>query len=246
MGGFSKWIGGGLGFVLGGPIGAVIGFAVGSLFSGTSVNYQTNRQSSSRRETAEADFKMSLLVLIAVVMKADQKIMKAELEVAKRFLVQNFGEEGALEALQILKKLLDQQIDEVAVAGQINLYMNYSSKMQMIRLLFDIAHADGEVNEAELRIIQRISNIFNISSVEFASLHAPFTKTVDRDWAYKALEVEPGASNDEIKKAYRKMAMKFHPDKVHNLGEDMKKSATDKFRAINEAYEHLKKIKGFN
>lgn len=245
MGGFSKWIGGGLGFVLGGPIGAVIGFAVGSLFGGSSVNYQTSR-TSSRRETAEADFKMSLLVLIAVVMKADQKIMKAELEVAKRFLVQNFGEEGALEALQILKKMLDQQIDEVAVAGQINLYMNYSSKMQMIRLLFEIANADGELHEQEIRVIQRISTIFNISSVDFASLRAPFTKTVDREWAYKALEIEPNASNEDIKKAYRKMAMKFHPDKVHNLGEDMKKSATDKFRAINEAYEHIKKQRGFN
>ncbi len=246
MGGFSKWIGGGLGFVLGGPIGAVIGFAVGSLFSGSSVSYQTNRRSSSRRETAEADFKMSLLVLIAVVMKADKKIMKAELDVAKKFLVQNFGEEGALEALQILKKLLDQEIDEVAIASQINMYMNYSSKMQMIRLLFDIAHADAEIHADELRVIQRISNIFNISSVDFASLHAPFTKTIDRDWAYKALEIESTASNEDIKKAYRKMAMKFHPDKVHNLGEDMKKSATEKFRAINEAYEHLKKSRGFN
>lgn len=243
MGGFSKWIGGGLGFVLGGPIGAVIGFAVGSLFSG-STTFQTTK--SSNRATAEADFKMSLLVLIAVVMKADHKIMKAELEVAKKFLVQNFGEEGALEALQILKNLLDQNIDEVAVASQINLYMNYSSKIQMIKLLFDIAYADGEVHEAELRVIQRISNIFNISSVEFASLRAPYTKTVDQDWAFKALEIENSASNDDIKKAYRRMAMKYHPDKVHNLGEDVKKSATEKFRSVNEAYEHLKKIKNFN
>lgn len=241
MGKYSKWIAGGLGFVLGGPIGALIGFAVGSFLGGQPV--ATNQ--GSYRKTTEADFKMSLLVLIACIMKADGKVQKSELDVVKRFLVQNFGEEGALEALQILKKLLDQPINELEIAQQINQYMNYSSKMQMIRLLFDIAYADGHVHPDELSTIQRISNIFNISSPDFNSLKAPYTKNVDQNWAYKALEIEPAATNEEIKKAYRKMAMKYHPDKVHNLGEEVRKSATDKFRAVNEAYEHLKKDRNF-
>lgn len=242
MGKYSKWIAGGLGFVLGGPIGALIGFAVGSFISGGQTVSSTQ---GSYRKTTEADFKMSLLVLIACIMKADGKVQKSELDVVKRFLVQNFGEEGALEALQILKKLLDQPINELEVARQINQYMNYSSKMQMIRLLFDIAFADGHVHPDELSTIQRISNIFNISSLDFDSLKAPYTKNVDQNWAYKALEIEPTATNEEIKKAYRKMAMKYHPDKVHNLGEEVHKSATDKFRAVNEAYEHLKKDRNF-
>lgn len=242
MGKYSKWIAGGLGFVLGGPIGALIGFAVGSFISGGQTVSSTQ---GSYRKTTEADFKMSLLVLIACIMKADGKVQKSELDVVKRFLVQNFGEEGALEALQILKKLLDQPINELEVARQINQYMNYSSKMQMIRLLFDIAFADGHVHPDELSTIQRISNVFNISSLDFDSLKAPYTKNVDQNWAYKALEIEPTATNEEIKKAYRKMAMKYHPDKVHNLGEEVHKSATDKFRAVNEAYEHLKKDRNF-
>lgn len=242
MGKYSKWIAGGLGFVLGGPIGALIGFAVGSFIGGGQAVSSTQ---GSYRKTTEADFKMSLLVLIACIMKADGKVQKSELDVVKRFLVQNFGEEGALEALQILKKLLDQPINELEVARQINQYMNYSSKMQMIRLLFDIAYADGHVHPDELSTIQRISNVFNISSLDFDSLKAPYTKNVDQNWAYKALEIEPTATNEEIKKAYRKMAMKYHPDKVHNLGEEVHKSATDKFRAVNEAYEHLKKDRNF-
>lgn len=241
MGKYSKWLGGGLGFVLGGPIGALIGFAVGSFLDGG----KTVTTQGSYRQTTEADFKMSLLVLIACIMKADGKVQKSELDVVKRFLVQNFGEEGALEALQILKKLLDQPINELEVARQINQYMNYSSKMQMIRLLFDIAYADGHVHPDELSTIQRISNVFNISSLDFDSLKAPYTKNVDQNWAYKALEIEPSATTDEIKKAYRKMAMKYHPDKVHNLGEEVHKSATEKFRAVNEAYEHLKKDRNF-
>jgi DnaJ like chaperone protein len=70
-------------------------------------------------------------------------------------------------------------------------------------------------------------------------------KHVDRDWAYKSLEIEPSATDEEIKKAYRRMAKKYHPDKVNELGEDVKKSATEKFRSINEAYESLKKQRGF-
>lgn len=242
MGNFAKWIGGGLGWAVGGPIGAIVGFALGSLF-GSAEKVQTG-QSYSRR-TTEADFKASLLVMMACVMKADGNVQKKELDVVKRFLVANFGEEGALDALQMLKKLLDQQINEIEVASQINLYMNYSAKLQLIRLLFDIAYADGEVNTSELNVIQRISNTFNISSADFQSLKAPYVKNIDQNWAYKALEIEPSASIDDIKKAYRRMAMKYHPDKVANLGDDIKKSATEKFRSVNEAYEQLKKQRGF-
>lgn len=242
MAGFGKWIGGGLGWAFGGPIGAVVGFAVGSLFDKSPEITQTNQQ----RTTTEADFKMSLLVMIACVMKADGKIQKSELAVVKRFLVSNFGEDGALEALQILKNLLDQQIDETEVAMQINRYMNYSAKLQLVHFLFDVAFADGEIHQNELRVIQRISDIFGLSVQDFSSLKAPYTKSTDTNWAYKALEIDTTATDEEIKKAYRRMAMKYHPDKVQNLGDDIKKSATDKFRSINEAYEHLKKIRGIN
>jgi len=243
MANFLKWIGGGIGWALGGPIGAILGYALGSAIGGSS---STTQKQIYTARTTEQDFKASLLVMMACVMKADGKVQRSELNVVKRFLVNNFGEEGALEALQMLKKILDQPINEMEVAQQINRYMNHSAKLQLVRLLFDIAYADGGVNEAELLVIRRISAIFNVSNIEFESLKAPYMKQVDVNWAYKALEIEPSASNDEIKKAYRSMAMKFHPDKVANLGEDIKKSATEKFRAVNEAYEHLKKLRNFN
>ena len=242
MGNFAKWIGGGLGWAFGGPIGALIGFAVGSMISG-SVDFDSSRSIGQNR-TTEGDFKMSLLVLVACIMKADGRIDKAELAVVKKFLVANFGEQGALEALQILKGLLDQNINETEVANQIGQHMNYSSKLELLHLLFNIAYADGEIVTTELNTIQRIATIFRIDRLDFESIKAPYMKTVDRDWAYKSLEIEPSASNDEIKKAYRRMAMKYHPDKVNDLGEDVKKSATEKFRSVNEAYEELKKQRG--
>lgn len=241
MAGFGKWLGGGLGFAFGGPIGAIIGFAVGSMF-----DTPTIKASERSTEAIQNDFKMSLLVLIACVMKADGRVQKTELAVAKRFLVANFGEEGALEALQLLKNILEQEIDETQVARQINQFMNYSAKLQLLHLLFDIALSDGEVHPAEQAMLERIAKIFGISTADFESLKAPYFKNTDPTWAYKALEIETTATDEEVKKAYRRMAMKFHPDKVHNLGEDVKKSATEKFRTINEAYETIKKSRGMN
>ena len=187
---------------------------------------------------------MSLLVLMACIMKADGHVDKSELVVVKRFLVANFGEQGALDALQILKNLLDQNINETEVAQQISQNLNYSSKLELLHLLFNIAYADGEVVAAEMATIQRIASIFRIDRLDLESVKAPYMKHIDQDWAYKSLEIEPSATNEEIKKAYRNMAKKYHPDKVNDLGEDVKKSATEKFRYINEAYENLKKQRG--
>jgi len=242
MAGFSKWLGGGIGWAFGGPVGALIGFAVGSMFDAPT----TKKTTVSRASTTQNDFKLSLLVLIACIMKADGRVQKAELEVVKRFLVTNFGEDGALEALQVLKNLLEQNINETEVATQINQYMNYSAKLQLVHLLFDIAFSDGEIHPAEQAMIDRVATIFRISQADFTALKAPYLKNTDPTWAYKTLEIATTATDDEVKKAYRRMAMKFHPDKVHNLGEEMKKSATDKFRTINEAYETIKKARGMS
>ena len=246
MAGFGKWIGGGLGWAFGGPIGALIGFAVGSVFDGSSGSSQTFAGTDQRqgRSTSEGDFKMSLLVMIACVMKADGRVQKTELNVVKKFLVANFGEDGALEALQILKSLLEQPINETEVAMQINRYMNYSAKLQLVHFLFDVALADGVLDQTEVNVIERIASVFGISQADLDSLKAPYFKQTDTNWAYKTLEVDPGAPDEEIKKAYRKMAMKYHPDKVNDLGEDVKKSATEKFRTVNEAYENIKKSRG--
>lgn len=123
--------------------------------------------------------------------------------------------------------------------------MNYASKMELVHLLFEIAYADAAENQDELTVIQRIAWNLGVSSVDFNALRAPYTRTKDVNWAYTALELNPSATNDEIKKAYRTMAKKYHPDTVANLGEEIKKKATEKFRSVNEAYEELKKQKGF-
>ena len=235
MGSFAKWIGGGLGFVVGGPIGGLFGFMVGSFFDNATVQTTTIRSN----VTTPGDFGMSLLVLIAAVMKADGKVVKSELDYVKQFFVRQFGQENAKEALVILRDLLKKEIPLRDVCTQISRNMDYASRLQLMHLLFGVAGADGMFHPSEITLIETIAGNLGVSSSDYLSIRNMFIPETDS--AYKILETEPSATNEELKKAYRKMALKYHPDKVSHLGEDFRKAADEKFKKVNEAYEKIKK-----
>jgi DnaJ like chaperone protein len=182
---------------------------------------------------------MSLLVLVAAVMKADGKVLKSELDYVKRFMVQNFGEASATESVKMLRDILQQTIPVNEVCRQIQQNMNYSARLQLLHFLYGIAQADGQVDIAEQQMIAQISRQMGISDSDYQSIQAMFVPDTDAD--YKILEIAPSASNDELKKAYRRMAMKYHPDKVSHLGEDFQNAAKEKFQRVNQAYENIKK-----
>lgn len=238
---FGKWIGGGLGWAMGGPIGAIFGFIIGSIVDGSSTELQTGRGRTtgySGRTTA-GGYIMSLLVLTAAVMKADGKVTKSELDYVKKFMVQNFGTASAQEGVKMLRDILKQSIPVNEVCRQIQMNMNYSARLQLLHFLFGIAQADGHVDETERKVIENIGMQMGIGRSDFESIQAMFVRNIDAD--YKILEIEPGASNEELKKAYRRMAMKYHPDKVSHLGNDFQKAAKDKFQQLSHAYENIKK-----
>ena len=237
MGIFGKWLGGGLGWVVGGPIGGLLGFIVGSMLDGATGKSPTYTTRSVR--TTQGDFGMSLLVLVAAVMKADGKVVKSELDYVKQFFVQQFGKDSAKQALLMLKDILKQEIPVLDVCLQIKRNMDYSSRLQLLHLLFNISIADSKILPSEVEIIKRISGYLGVTSTDFLSIKNMFIPETDS--SYKILEIDPSSSNDEIKKAYRRMAMKYHPDKVTHLGEDFRKTADEKFRKVNEAYERIKK-----
>ena len=248
MGLFKKIIAGGLGWTLGGPIGAIIGVVFASLFdSDKSFEYQRIEDAGRTHKSNRGgnDFQVVLLVLMSAVVKADGRVVKEELSVVKRFLIQNYGEEGAREAWQILNQLLKQNIDVAEVATQCGLNLNYSVRLQLLNMLFSVAAGDGEVVDAEVAVINTIARYMRISDADLASIAAMFIKRSNPDWAYQVLELSSDCSNEEIKKAYRRMAMKYHPDKVNSLGEEVKQSATEKFRKVKEAYDYLKQQRGF-
>lgn len=247
MGLFKKIIAGGLGWTLGGPIGAIIGVALASLFDGDkTVEYQRVESGSRAHNSSRGanDFQVVLLVLMTAVVKADGRVAKEELSVIKRFLIQNYGEEGAREAWQILNQLLKQNIDVAEVATQCALNLNYSVRLQLLNMLFSVASGDGSVVDVEVAVIKTIARYMRVTDADLASISAMFIKQSNPDWAYQVLELSPNCSDEDIKKAYRRMAMKYHPDKVNSLGEEVRQSATEKFRKVKEAYDYLKQQRG--
>lgn len=242
---FGKWLGGGLGWAFGGPLGGVLGFALGSMFDAADVTVQTDkgtRPGSTGNHVG--DFAISLLVLSAAVMKSDGKTMKSELDYVKKFLVHHFGETNAQQQIGLLKEILQQEIPLRDVCFQIKQYMPHSERLQLLHYLFGISQADGHVHELELQTIYTIANYLGISHADFNSLKAMYFKDTESD--YKILEIEKTATDEEVKKAYRKMAVKYHPDKVASLGEEVQKAANEKFQKVQQAYENIKKQRGFS
>lgn len=242
-------LGGGLGFVLGGPIGAIIGAFIGAFVS--SIDSQkipegtgySDPQGMSR--VSVGDIRVSTLVLMACVMKADGRLLKSELQRVKDFLNANYNEEEALQALQFLKELLKKDIDPVAVSRQIRQYVDYSIRLEIVHILLNLANVDGDFDEREEAVIRQIASSMNITSADYDSLTALYCKAKDVNWAYTVLEISPDATDEEVKNAYRTMVLKYHPDKVAGAGKEVEKSATEKFRAVKEAYDHIKGLRGF-
>ena len=128
--------------------------------------------------------------------------------------------------------------------AQIKAHMDIPQRLQLLHYLIGIAKADGHVSRAELDTLKSIALYLGISRQESDSLFAMYRNTLDD--AYKVLEITPDATDDEVKKAYKQMAFKHHPDRVESLGADVKKAAEEKFKAIAAAYEAIKKERGFN
>lgn len=241
---YGKWIGAGLGFVLGGPLGALFGLFIGSVFDNNETFETFEPGRGQPYETGHGDFMFCLIVLSTAIMKADGKITRNELDYVKKFLKNNFGETATLEALSMMKELSKKEIPITEVCQQIRYYMDFSSRSQLLYFLFGVARADGTVCEKEMSLLETIALQMGIDPTTFNSLRAMYYD--DLDSAYQTLGIHRNATDEEVKKAYRQMAMENHPDKVGHLGEDIRKSAEEKFTLINLAYEKIKKQRGMN
>ncbi|MGD9558018.1 MAG: TerB family tellurite resistance protein [Mangrovibacterium sp.] len=238
---FAKWIAGGLGWAFLGPLGGILGFVLGSMLDKDTMG-PTQPEGQGGRTTT-GGYVMSLLVLVSAMMKVDGKVLKSELDYVKAFLVQNFGPESARTAVNMLRDLLKQTIPVADVCRQIQKNMDYSARLQLLHFLFGIAQADGNISVNEKELLSQMAENLGIGEKDFESIRSMFLGNGEA--AYKILEIEPDASVDEIKKAYRTMAMKYHPDKVSYLGEDIQKAAKEKFQKVNDAYETIKKERNF-
>lgn len=260
--GIGKWIGGMIGWFAAGPLGALAGFALGSLFDTDNMLEEpeqgwnkTQRKTTDPYNTGERNgFLFSMLVMASYIIKADGKIMHSEMEFVRQFLRSNFGEGAMQQGDQILKNLFEQRKQMEArnpmafkttihdCGEQIARNMSYEQRLQLLSFLAALAKADGTLRDVEVEALREVAQCMHMSVQEVDSMLNLGGNTLDQ--AYKVLEIEPTATDEEVRKAYRAMALKHHPDKVATLGEDVKKAAEEKFQAINAAKEMIFKARG--
>tara|TARA_B100001121_G_C18659947_1_gene608344 strand:- start:106 stop:807 length:702 start_codon:yes stop_codon:yes gene_type:complete len=224
-----KWVGIGAGWFFGGPIGAIIGYYIGkNFFTGKNDN--------------EKAYEVSLLILASLVIKADGKVRKEELNYVKEFFTRTFGLVKSKKYYEIFNTLNKQSLSSKlrAICLQLTQSINHASRLQIIHFLFGVASSDNEIHQTEINVINKIATYLNVSSQDFQSISAMFIKGGSAiDTYYKILEVDKNSSTDEIKKSYRKLVMKYHPDKLQGVSEDIVKLANEKFLSIQQAYEKV-------
>ena len=226
-----KWIGAAAGWFFAGPIGGIIGYYVGKNVFASKVDNKTA-------------FEISLLILSSVVIKADGKVLKSELEYVKKFFTNTFGTTKSNEYFRMFNNLNKQDYSSKLrqVCLQLNSHINHSSRLEIIHFLFGVSAADNEIDPNEVEQIKRIATYMNINSYDFESIQSMFlSKGSNSEQWYTILGISKDATDTEVKKAYRKMAVKYHPDKLIGVSDDIKKLAEEKFLVVKESYEQIMK-----
>ena len=263
MSNLPKYLLAGLGWALGGPIGAILGYFIGRAFSSDDNSAASGffnpgndapHRGPYRNTGSAADVNVALMVLIAAVMKADGAVKKSELDFVKRFLLQNYGEQRGKEMLKVLQQLVQQNIPIDQVCQQVKVNTDYNTRYHMVDFLFGIGGADGQFHQTELNMLRLISQYLGISQTDYTSIHErhigsaysnnqTFRQSSSHKDPYKILGITKDATDDQVRKAYRKMALKYHPDRVAGMSEEMQRNAADQMKEINQAYDEIKRLR---
>ena len=238
----SKWLFALIGYSFFRFPGAIVGYFLGNLIE----NFSTKNKFKKLRvnNISSQEFELNLLALASLVIKADGKVTKQELDYVRSYFVSAYGKERANATFKIFNdNIKNLGISPVKISMLFNSALNYESRLQVIHFLFGIAKADGNVSVSEINKLLEFSNLLRLSHADFQSIKAMFINEVGG--AYKILEIEKSATDNQVKKAYRDLAKKHHPDKVQHLGDAYVKAAQEKFQKVQKAYERIKQERGF-
>ena len=235
-----KWVAAAIGYSFLRFPGAILGFMVGGFFEHLTKNSVQIRRSSYAINTET--FQLNLLALSALIIKADGKIEQRELDFVRSFFIGQYGKERADSIFRNFNTQIKKEAQRLDQLTQVFVQQTaYETRLQILHFLFGIANADGHVSNVELEKLSQIASGMRLRLPDFESIKAMFVKNTDN--AYKILEIESNASQDDIKKAYRRMAKKYHPDKLRGQDPAMIKGAEEKFREVQKAYETLIRLK---
>lgn len=194
-----------------------------------------------------------LLVQILInIAKIDGIVSKEEISTIHRFFQQNLRYDQT--KMYWVKELIKEAVDSTQSMESLLLEFRntfaYEPRLILLELIYQILYTKEHVPEAELKIARDIANYLQIKDYDKRTIEAKYkygnqqragTSQGTADHYYAILGLKPGADQDTIKKAYRKLSMKYHPDKVRHLGEEFRAVAEEKMKEINGAYDFFKK-----
>jgi DnaJ like chaperone protein len=248
---------------IGGPLGTIIGGFIGHLFDRASEERQAISSAAGARfgpaepgaatsadpvSQAQVNFLTCLIGLSLSVASVDGPVKTSHVQAMKQFFSRNFSFPDVDQDL--IERLIDEmyrnrdRIDVQSLAAYYAAVSTYEGRLLLLRLLFQIARADAAgVTRGEEELIRRIAALLGLGEQAFRQVRAEFQGGAGGAW--EVLGVPPTAGVEEIKAAYRQLTLQNHPDKVANLGPEFVKVAEEKFKAIQEAYEEIRRQKGF-
>lgn len=244
-----KWLGAVIGFAYRGIFGAIAGYLIGSLID--MLFFSNNKDQGSARTiftqqgqtVSPGDFELNLLSLCSIVIKADGSVSQRELDYVRQYFVQAYGKERANATFRTFNDVIkNREVNARRICEYLVQRTRREVRLQIVHFLFGIAQADGSVSSAEVDQIAQIAGYLRLSRGEFEGLKAMFFKSAES--AYKILELDKNATDAEIKKAYREMVKKYHPDKLQHMDEAYRQGAREKFNKVQEAYETIQKERG--
>jgi DnaJ like chaperone protein len=195
-----------------------------------------------------------LLVQILInIAKIDGQVTKEEVSTIRRFFQYNlhYSQTQMLWVRDLIKEAITADVTLDSLLQEFRSTFAYEPRLILLELIYQILYTRATVPENELQIARNIARYLEISSYDQRTIEAKYmyrgrqAAAAPRDSAeqyYAVLGLEPEADMEAIKKAYRKLSMTYHPDKVRHLGDEFKKVAEEKMKEINAAYDYFKKI----
>ncbi len=244
-----------------GPLGTLLGGLIGHLFDRAAEERQFLGTASAARLAAEGAgiagdsvsqaqvaFLTCLIGLSIRVADADGRVRLSHVEAMKSFFRGAFSFGPADQDLiqRIIEEMYRNRahVDVPGLCAYYAAVSTWEGRVLLLRLLYQIAQADPSgVTAAEETLIRRIAGLLGLDEGILSQVRAEFVAEAGGAW--DVLGVSPDAGVEEIKAAYRALSLKHHPDKVANLGPEFVKVAEEKFKAIQRAYEDIRRRRGF-
>lgn len=238
-----KAIGAGLGWVFGGPFGAILGAVTGNIIDKTLSGGVAIEEPIGNYDRS-LNFVTHLVGILVSIAKADGRLNAHEINIIERSFL-NFGFRG--DDLSFIRSLIEQtsrtDLDLDNICYEYKQYSNYEERLTLLRIIYLVAFADDVLHPNEERMINRVIEHLDIYPEDAYEIRGEFRN--DQDKNYNILGIDRNTSAEDIKKAYRILSKKYHPDKVTHLGDEFAKIANDKFQTINEAYKNIRQEKRF-